>query len=103
MCDVSDGLVSDLGHIAAASKVCVRLDSKAFTVSGQLLDAAHALGVDPMRWVLTGGEDHALAATFPPGTELPEPWCLVGGITEGQGVLVDGSEYPHGGFDHFQR
>jgi thiamine-monophosphate kinase len=103
MCDVSDGLVADLGHVAAASGVCVMLDSGAFTLSGQLLDAAHALGVDPLRWVLTGGEDHALAATFPPGTDLPEPWQVVGGVIGGQGVLVDGEPYPHSGFDHFQR
>jgi thiamine-monophosphate kinase len=103
MCDVSDGLVADLGHVAAASGACVTLDSGAFTMSGQLLDAAQALGVDPLRWVLTGGEDHALAATFPPGTDLPEPWQVVGGVIEGEGVLVDGAPYPHGGFDHFQR
>ncbi|MCW2501859.1 MAG: thiamine-monophosphate kinase [Actinomycetia bacterium] len=103
MCDVSDGLVADLGHIATASGVRIDLDSRAFRISGQMSDAAQALGVDPLRWVLTGGEDHALAATFPAGTELPEPWKVVGRVAEGEGVLVDGSVYPHSGYDHFQR
>ena len=31
-------------------------------------DAAQALGVDPYTWLLAGGDDHALAATFPPRT-----------------------------------
>ena len=34
-------------------------------------DAATALGVDPYQWILAGGDDHALAATFPPGVPLP--------------------------------
>ena len=34
-------------------------------------DAAQALGVDPYTWILAGGDDHALAATFPPAAALP--------------------------------
>ncbi|MEU7737688.1 hypothetical protein AB0B51_32230, partial [Streptomyces griseus] len=30
-----------------------------------------AVGVDPLQWVLTGGEDHAIVATFPPDVKLP--------------------------------
>jgi thiamine-monophosphate kinase len=102
MCDVSDGLVADLGHIAVASGVRIEVSSGAFDVPRQMADAAQALGLDPIRWILTGGEDHALAATFPPGTELPEPWLLIGSVTPGAGVLVDGSDYSEGGFDHFR-
>lgn len=38
----------------------------------RLAEIASALGLDPLRWVLTGGEDHALAATFPGDAPLPE-------------------------------
>ena len=31
-----------------------------------------------MQWVLTGGEDHALVATFPPDAKLPAPWKVIG-------------------------
>jgi thiamine-monophosphate kinase len=102
LCDVSDGLVADLGHIAAASGVCVELESKVLPITRQMSDAAQALGQDPLRWVLTGGEDHALAATFPSDVELPEPWLVIGRITRGEGVLVDGAPYERGGFDHFR-
>lgn len=102
MCDVSDGLIADLGHLAKASGMCVEVATKVFEIPRQMSDAALALGQDPLRWVLTGGEDHALAATFPAGTELPEEWLVVGRVTRGEGVLVDGETYTKGGFDHFR-
>jgi thiamine-monophosphate kinase len=44
-----------------------------------------------MAWVLTGGEDHALVATFPPDATLPEGWQVVGAVAAGEpGVLVGG-------------
>src|SRR5207247_11595 len=44
-------------------------------------------------WMLTGGEDHALAATFPPGATLPARWQVIGRVTEGQGVSVNGRPF----------
>ena len=53
-----------------------------------------ALGVDPLAWVLTGGEDHALVATFPPRSPLPVGWTPIGEVRKGGkkpgGVLVSG-------------
>ena len=58
---------------------------------GPLQQVATALGGDPMAWVLTGGEDHALLATFPAGTALPEGWAPIGTVRAGSpGVRVDG-------------
>ena len=65
MIDVSDGLLADLGHIAAASGVAIDVDRSAFEVAEPLQAVAAATGTDPYALVLTGGEDHALAATFP--------------------------------------
>ena len=33
-----------------------------------------------MAWVLTGGEDHALLATFPAGAALPVGWTAIGSV-----------------------
>jgi len=93
MVDVSDGLVSDLGHLARASAVSVRLDSEAFHVPTEFRDTARALAADPLQWLLAGGEDHALAATFPPDVDLPMAWSVVGRVEAGEGVLVDGAEW----------
>jgi len=61
-----------------------------------------ALNVDPLVWALTGGDDYALAATFPPKTELPDPWYVIGTVAEGDGVRVDGRRWPVGGHEHFR-
>ena len=50
---------------------------------GPLQQVGAALGVDPMAWVLTGGEDHALVATFPPRADLPEGWTAIGSVRTG--------------------
>jgi thiamine-monophosphate kinase len=55
-----------------------------------------------LAWVLTGGEDHSLVATFPPSVALPPRWRIIGEVRPGQGVTVDGA--PHqgaGGWQHF--
>lgn len=86
MCDVSDGLAQDLGHIAAASGVGIELDRVALQ--------------DPevdLHDVLTGGEDHALVATAP----HPVEGCrVVGRVVVGNGVTLDGRAVV-GGWDHF--
>jgi thiamine-monophosphate kinase len=62
-------------------------------VPSRLVDVASALGADPRHWVLTGGEDHALAATFPDPRGVPEGWVTIGTVTRGRAVTVDGKPY----------
>jgi len=104
MIDISDGLIADLGHVATASHVAIDLSREAFEIPDQMRDAATALGVDPYTWVLGGGDDHALAATFPDGVTPPDGWLRIGVVTEGSGVTVDGRPFKEGpaGWDHFR-
>ena len=104
MIDISDGLLADLGHLATSSGVAIDVRTGALAVPAQMRDAAEALGVDVYAWTLTGGDDHALAATFPAGTELPEDWLVIGSVNGGTGVTVDGQPYQSGpaGWDHFR-
>jgi thiamine-monophosphate kinase len=105
MIDVSDGLVADLGHVASASGVHIDVQAGAFAIPDALSQVASALSIDPLTWILRGGEDHALVATFGPDAELPSGWQLIGQVLDASGegaVTVDGKPYAAGGFDHFR-
>lgn len=105
MIDVSDGLVADLGHIAKASGVGIDLLSARLPIDEPLRVVGQATGTDPLQFVLTGGEDHALAATFDDGF-VPPGWTIIGAVAEHcdePGVRVDGVLMDRGGWDHFPK
>jgi thiamine-monophosphate kinase len=103
MVDVSDGLLADLGHIAAASGVCIDVDEAAVPVGEPVTAAAGLLGTDSRDWILAGGEDHARAATFPAGAVLPPGWIAIGAVRAGSGVTVNGAAWTRAaGWDHFR-
>jgi thiamine-monophosphate kinase len=103
MIDVSDGLLADLGHLVEESNVAIDVRTDLVEVPQRLVDVASALGADPRHWVLTGGEDHALAATFPDPGVVPEGWVTIGTVTRGSAVTVDGKPYEGGsGWQHWR-
>lgn len=89
MCDVSDGLLADLGHVATASGVAIVVD-----------EVPQPDGVT-VEQVLTGGEDHALVACLPLGTALPDGIRVIGRVEAGSGVSVPGVEPGSTGWEHF--
>lgn len=109
MLDVSDGLLGDLNHIAAASGVAIDVRAAMLPAAPELDTAlaqlrAAGLSGDAMSLRLAGGEDHGLVAAFPPDTDLPEEWTVIGRVIQGTGVTVDGQTAMTGappGWDHF--
>ncbi|MGE2712561.1 thiamine-phosphate kinase [Mycolicibacterium litorale] len=93
MTDVSDGLLADLGHIADQSGCRIDVDRNALRDDhAAVADAATAADGDAWEYVLTGGEDHALAATFP--GPPPAGWRVIGRVAAGPAqVLVDGDAW----------
>jgi len=114
MLDVSDGLLRDTGRLARASGAVVALDPEALAGDVELVAAAaRVAGPGPAAaalvraWVLGGGEDHGLLATFAAGSVLPPGFRPVGtvratGTDEAPRVLVGGevADVPSG-WDHF--
>jgi thiamine-monophosphate kinase len=82
MCDVSDGLLADLGHIAVASAVHVDVDP-----ADELF--------------LTGGEDHALVATLPADAEVPAGCRVIGRVLDGPAQVTVAGRPRTGGWNHY--
>lgn len=112
MIDLSDGLLGDVGHVAAASGVSIIVEEKRVPSAATLLDRlgrSRALDL-----ALRGGEDYELCFVTDPGV-VDVPYFQdrfgvdihrVGYVEEGQGVwLEDGdqarTEVTSGGFDHW--
>ena len=91
--DISDGLMGDLAHIAAASHVAIDIESNCIPLgTGVTLDDA-----------LAGGEDHVFVATFPPEAALPDGAVVIGRCVEPGGrpiVTVDARIGPSS-WEHF--
>ena len=102
MLDVSDGLAKDASRIAKASGVTIQIDKSALLGFEAVLElAALRLEVTPENWVLFGGEDHALLATFPSNTVLPKEFKPIGRVLPSSEVLVllDDLELQENGWD----
>lgn len=100
--DLSDGLVQDAGHMAAASGVALDLDLDALPV---------VPGADPVL-AAASGEEYELLLTAPPGVDLaaalpaPVPVTAIGRVVEGRGVTArrGGAVVAVApGHDHFSR
>ena len=61
--DLSDGLISDLGHILKASQCGARIDLDAIPLSEPM--RRHVDSDQALRWALGGGEDYELCFTVP--------------------------------------
>jgi len=89
MLDVSDSLALDCNRLANASSVSIELDktklegyAAVLELAAQSMTARDDIARDSMDWVLYGGEDHSLLATFPQGSEIPRGFKVIGSVLE---------------------
>ena len=112
--DVSDGLISDLGHLCRASGVRARIALGLLPLSEALLRSVDR--EDAWRTAATGGDDYELCFTVPPERVALLRECApcfacritgIGSIEAGSGVECtrpDGRPWDpggHGGYRHF--
>jgi len=118
MIDLSDGLLSDLGHICEESRVGALLLADKIPISQELTMLANSAGFDPLELALSGGEDYQLLFTVPAEHEQGidklfkdrdlHPPYHIGEIGQGPGIRMkraDGSpaELQARGFNHFAK
>ncbi len=100
--DVSDGLLRDVGHVAAASGVTIELEA-ALVPRPRGHDALAArLGLDGISLALAGGEDYELVFTAPAASRIPTRAHRIGRVVRGPSeVRLIGHGPIAPGFDHF--
>jgi thiamine-monophosphate kinase len=112
--DISDGLIGDIGKMAAASGVRIEIDADAVPLSPA---AQAAVAADPALFpvALTGGDDYEITASIPPDEVRPFldrlaeaglVGSVIGTVSAGSGIVVasrDGRPVPPGpgSFVHF--
>lgn len=111
--DLSDGLISDLGHIVTASGCGARVEVDALPYSTAF--SRHVAPEQALRWALSGGEDYELCFTVPEINrgaldvaigQLGVPFTCIGQMSadvEGMNFVRDGNPvtFDWKGYDHF--
>lgn len=98
--DVSDGLLADVGHIAAASGVKIVIDRNTLPLSAAL--ATQECKETAVRWALSGGDDYELCFCLPAGSEVPAGVTSIGRVEVGAGVDCGLTiDFP-AGYQHFK-
>lgn len=102
MLDLSDGLARDAARISKASSVTIQIDPLQLQgFEAVLEESARAIAANPRDWVIGGGEDHSLLATFPAGATLPRAFKPIGVVLP-QGpapVMLGAQALPERGWD----
>lgn len=104
--DISDGLASELHHLAKQSGVGFEIESAEIPLHPEALKLGGF--AQALTWALHGGEDYELLMTGPGNVACPAGFTVIGRATQGPDLMITNSLdqwiiLEPRGFDHFGR
>lgn len=95
--DISDGLSSELNHLALSSAVGIEIEESAIPVDPDVVRLSERFGLDPLEFALNGGEEYELLFSnsvkndiFRENDPLPGAVYRIGTVVDGSRVCMRG-------------
>jgi thiamine-monophosphate kinase len=92
--DISDGLSSELNHLALSSAVSLEVDADRIPVDPRVSEMCSRYGLNPMDFAMDGGEEYVLLFTVSAKNDIfsvkgfPDGVYEIGTVQEGTGVYM---------------
>ena len=92
--DISDGLSSELNHLALSSAVSLEVEANRIPVDPRVSEMCSRYGLNPMDFVMDGGEEYVLLFTVSAKNDIfsvrgfPDGVYEIGSVQEGAGVYM---------------